>query len=267
MYCRGPNQDSSPEQQTAIRQRLAPLVRCHHLSQYWLAVSAMTAAAPELLLADLQPQLQQLLVLQAVRPGSVQERVCAHAKLQKLVPGAPSSWSGGPRALRPVDSVELHWAVDVSAIREATQHCSAQQDRVELFSPGVTPLMGPMAFQLALNVRWFHRSGRYMVGIQASPCGVPSHAQVAFTGRILAGGVTFPFRLQVPICAEEGWGKLDFFGLGAFAQGWDEVAWAAQGLPTRWAADCDRGRTCQARCMSNQVSSSLKPGAGGGGAV
>lgn len=48
----------------AAKQQLATLIRCTHLSWFWLSAVALSVDAPTLLLSQQQAQLRQLLMLQ-----------------------------------------------------------------------------------------------------------------------------------------------------------------------------------------------------------
>lgn len=67
--------------------RLAPLVHCPHLSQFWLAAAALSDDAPRLLLGGLHPQLKRLLLAQL---GS--RTMLTADEVTEDVPDVPASW-------------------------------------------------------------------------------------------------------------------------------------------------------------------------------
>lgn len=108
---------SCPDEQRAAKQRLAPLIRCQHLSQFWASTSVVSNKADSMaaVLSSLRPQLSQLLMLRSSKPGFA----CGPSEVAKLVTGAPASWALGKRISMPVSSVSSTWNVAVSALRRA----------------------------------------------------------------------------------------------------------------------------------------------------
>jgi hypothetical protein len=89
------------EQRRAAKQQLAPLIRCPHLSGFWLSALALSPDAPKLLLSWQQEQVQQLLMLLHAHPSFKPTA----EQLEELLAGAPSSWALPARVYRPVSSV------------------------------------------------------------------------------------------------------------------------------------------------------------------
>jgi len=103
------------------KQRLPPLIRCQHLSSFWLSALALSKDPPKLLLSEhpQRAQVQQLLMLLQGDPAFD----LTAAQLQSLLPGAPSSWALPRRVSRQVSSVQMVRMLDVEAIR--SNHCIA----------------------------------------------------------------------------------------------------------------------------------------------
>ena len=137
------NKISNSEQQQQAKQRLAKLIRCPVLSRFWLSASVLSAQAPQLLLSDFQPQLQQLLLLRQV--ASAQDLCTPGNGPLTLVPDAPPSWGLGPRTSREA-SCSLEWHLDVSVIRTAAESSMEANAPVELWCPR---LSGPCH-----GIRW-----------------------------------------------------------------------------------------------------------------
>jgi len=131
------------------KQQLAPLIRCQHLSWFWLSAAALSADAPTLLLPQ-QAQLRQLLMLQ--HADSTFEPTAT--ELEELLPGAPSNWCLPERVCREVSSVQLVWSLDVEEIRAAAHNSGSQQKLVNIPSECVTPPLGGVVFRVLLQVVW-----------------------------------------------------------------------------------------------------------------
>jgi hypothetical protein len=116
-----------------IQECLGPLIRCQHLSHYWLHLSASSRSAASMPLGQLQPQVKQLLTLRIAVPSATP------AELHNMVPDASSSWALGQRSTIPVSRVELEWELDISTLREAAKRSAAEQEEQCMASPSVTP--------------------------------------------------------------------------------------------------------------------------------
>jgi hypothetical protein len=220
--------DAASDQQ--IQERLGPLIRCQHLSQFWLLLSVVSDDAGQMPLAQLQPQLKRLLTL---RSATVTVAATA-AELKDELGEIPPSWLLGERSITPVRTVELTWDLEVSKVREAAQRSAAQQQRGILTSPGVTPPLGGLAFELMVNCEPVESSTAVDLGFFVKPWGAPSDASYSFSFKLTAPDLDWHNNTS-GICQHDGnsvsWGFGDFFALGPLAGGWDEVAWAARGLP------------------------------------
>lgn len=95
------------------RQLLSKLIRCRHLSGFWITAAALASDADrrQMLLGDWQPQLKQLLLAQQAAPG----RPLSARVIETEVQGAPPSWMLPPRAGKQGSgSVQVQWEVGVS---------------------------------------------------------------------------------------------------------------------------------------------------------
>lgn len=195
---------------------------------FWLVVPDDT------LLTSLQPQLQQLLLLQTLQPGILNKAKLSLKQLHSVLPGAPSSWTLGRCVARPVETVQLHWRVEVSAIKEALQRCAAEQATVLLQSPTVTPPLGGIDFWVVWMCRWNSELGGCRLGLWVGSRNVPKTVFYAFTCKLDVAGVEVTLNSErlLPGFVRSSLGRADAFGLGAVTEGWNEAAWAAKGLPT-----------------------------------
>jgi hypothetical protein len=96
----------------AAKKQLAPLIRCPHLSGFWLSALALSDDA-RLLLIEQQEKVGKLLMMLHAHPSF---KLTA-AELDELLPGPPSSWVLPARVDRPVSSMQLTWRVDVDTLR------------------------------------------------------------------------------------------------------------------------------------------------------
>lgn len=155
-----------------VQGKLAGLVRCPHLSPAWRAAAVLSDSASEQLLGGLQKPLRRLLLLQLQVSRPLASRI------ESDVPGAPSSWLLPTRTCKRVSSVQLEWAVDVAAIKQATQtaantHTSASIGR----SAGSPPLRG-ISWRIEPQCIWHtverapHKQG-VIVGVFAEPANLP----------------------------------------------------------------------------------------------
>jgi hypothetical protein len=217
-----------PEQEKA--QKLASLIRCQHLSQYWLLASIVLpfdgAAVLGLASTDLRKQLGKLLMLRCAKPGLVLQP----SNLQEWLPGAPASWGLGARLSKPVSSVSFTWVLQVSKLKETALRCVAEQRAVRLTSlPDVSPPLGGIAFEG--RVRCVAEDGGCKVGVFVGAANIPLDGFHSFSYTVAAAGVNKSFHTPAAIKADTIVGFSDFFGIGVMASGWDEVAWSGKGLP------------------------------------
>jgi hypothetical protein len=124
--------------------KLAPLVRCPHLSQFWLSASVLSDDANRLLLHKLQPQLKRLLLL---KPACSTHSDCSIADIL----GAPASWLLPVRDIQPPSSAFVEWELDVADVRKAAQ--DSQHETVVLRSP-TSCLSGGVRWGMELQCEW-----------------------------------------------------------------------------------------------------------------
>jgi hypothetical protein len=211
--------------QEQIQKRLGPLIRCQHMSHYWLLLSTSSEDADTMPLALLQPQLKKLLMLRVAVPSATA------VVLQSEVPGAPISWALGQRSHVPISRVVLRWELDVSILREAAQRCAAQQETQSLTSPGVTPPLGGMAFEIKVDCEVAESSSAVTIRVAAGARDLPSDATYSFNYVLSTPpDIVHPAKSS-PLTGGENWGILDFFYVGPMEGGWDEAMWVSKGLP------------------------------------
>lgn len=218
-----------PTQRDFVEQQLARQIRCPHLSRYWLAGSVAAEEAYLRLLADLRPQLRRLLLVREAQADySVQS---ADLREGQLLAGAPASWALGRRVVKPVGSVQLVWQLDVSKVREAARHSFASQTHKSLFCPEASPPLGGMAF--GIKVVCESAEGGVKFGLYCGPEKLPKDMCYKATFKLAVEGYDSLTHVMSKPEGRSTWrGYSNFFGLGPMAEGWDEVAWAGQGLPT-----------------------------------
>jgi len=144
------------------------MIRCPHVSPFWLSASVLSDDAPKLLLNQLSKQVGKLIMAQHAQPG--QPLKDPH----KLVSGAPASWALGKRARKPRSSVQVTWELEVSKVRQVAQDSARQQKRVELYSPTVSPPLGGIEWGLQVRAAWDAGEKGSMIGIFAAPRNVPA---------------------------------------------------------------------------------------------
>lgn len=117
-YADQPRRLDAPHRQ-AVAQQLAQLIRCPHLSPFWLTAAARPTGQ-QLLLAALKEQLLELLAFLQVYPTYADKgfNAAASERFKQLVPNAPSSWLEGRRQLCDIESVEVSWEVPVDDLRQ-----------------------------------------------------------------------------------------------------------------------------------------------------
>jgi hypothetical protein len=211
---------------------LAPLIRCQHLSTFWL--SACVCAKEEGLSALFSRFQQPLKTLLMMRLAD-KDRVPTQEELQEEFEGAPSSWLLGQRAFKNVDSVQLVWPLRVAELRSAAQRsCTAKElVRVECPAAGVSAPLGGMTWSMVLEAEWDADQQATELWLFCIPRNAPHNSWYTFKGRFDVEGA--PELSQSIDCLRaipgpEGFGLVDVF-VGSMSGGWDEAAWAAAGLP------------------------------------
>jgi len=236
------NITDSQQKQTAA-QKLAPLIRCPHVSPFWLSASVVSDDAPTLLLNQLSKQVGKLMAAQLAQP--VQPLKDPH----KLVPGAPASWALGKRASKPHSSVQVTWKLEVSKLRQAAQDSARQQKRVVLYYPTVSPPLGGIGWELEVVVVWDAGKKGSLIGFFAVARNVPAGMCLQYAYHFKASGVAFQTSSPLLLPGEM-WGRRDIFKLGPLPSGWDEAAWASKGLPATGQLDLTLTVTSVGHCSS-----------------
>ena len=140
---------SSSSQQHAV-DKLAPLVRCPHLSQFWLSASVLSRDADKPLLCGLQPagapQLKRLMLLKQAHKV---DACLTAAVITQYVPCAPDSWLLPVRDIQPAVR-ELEWTLDVAAIRQAGKDSADQKQTSVRWSP-TSCLLGGVKWGMKLE--------------------------------------------------------------------------------------------------------------------
>jgi hypothetical protein len=224
-------QKQSYQNKQQTMNKLAPLVRCPHLSQFWLSASVLSSGAHKLLLRDLQPQLKQLLL---VKQAHGAEQSLTAEVISDYVDEAPESWLLPARDIQPVSSRELDWEVDVAAIRQAVQDSASQQIDTKLWSP--TLLHRGVRWAMYLECDWDASNQGSTVDMFAKPKNLPSGAlyRCKYSLECVGAGVdTLGIGDETNIFSKtRDWGCADFFEVKCMPGGFDEAAWAAKGLPS-----------------------------------
>jgi hypothetical protein len=218
------------EQQAHAKQLLAPLIRCPHLSRYWVTASVNSAKADTMLLAELRPHLRHLLMLTEAKPGYTVDGT--DLREGGLLAGAPASWALCRRISKPVSSVQVAWQVDVSDLRNTGRRCAAEQQDVALVCPATSPPFGGMGWTMKLNC--VYENGGVQFGLFGRPKLLPDDMYYLGSFAIDVEGFRSIPGIVKPKptfgCAMRG--IRDVFSLAPMAGGWDEAAWADSGLPT-----------------------------------
>lgn len=139
--------NSLPEaQRSHAADQLSLLIRCPHMSVYWLPASVLRDNAPGVLLHKLRPHVQRMLLMRIAEP---QFRPTA-SKLARLLPGAPESWSLGTRQHKLIESVPVTWQLSVSELRDAVNRSAETKRDYRLEAPAnaKTPPLGGLAWSL-----------------------------------------------------------------------------------------------------------------------
>jgi len=215
----------SASQKLAAKQQLAPLIRCPHLSDFWLSALAVSADAPKLLLSEQQAVVKQLLMMQL---GSSGKGVTA-ADFTRQLPGAPSSWVLPKRVSRQVSSVQLTWMLEVEAVRDAARSSASQQKTISMHPHCVTPPLEGLVFSLHLHVKPQEQGAQLGLFVRTRNTPPDTFYSCSFT---ISTCQRSKHRDASLAHGHAGKGWSDFFKLGTMAGGWDEAAWAAKGLPT-----------------------------------
>lgn len=207
---------------------LAPLIRCQHLSTFWL--SACVCAKDEGLSALFSRYQQPLKPLLMMRLADG-DCVLTQEELQDQFEGAPPSWLLGQRALKNVDSVQLVWPLRVAELRSAAQRSAAEQDLVRLECPLTSAPLGGMTWSLLAEADWDADRQAVQLGLFCIPLNAPLNSWYTFRAQLdVEGAPELSHKVSClrSVSAPTGLGS-DL--VGSMSGGWDEAAWAATGLP------------------------------------
>lgn len=214
--------------QAAAKSHLARLVRCPHLSMFWLSALALSPDAPRLLMSAQQDELKQLLMLH--HGGLASD--CMQQEFNTHLPRVPLSWNLPARASSPVSSVQLVWKLDVAAVASAGRESALKQKCIMLRSPYYTPPLGGLVFDLALyadsSAEPRGSCFAFFAAAKNAPVGTfyKYHISVSIMGDVVLSDNSDMLN------SGQDWGRTDTFRLGVMAEGWDEAAWASKGWPT-----------------------------------
>jgi hypothetical protein len=219
--------------------RLAPLVRCPRLSQFWLSASVLSDDADRLLLRGLQYRLKRLLLLkQGIPAGSIVTAadICAS---QEFPQDMPVSWGLPVRDIQPpVNSVTLRWGIDVIDEIIPAAQASASQQQTTILRSHPSKLLGGIRWCIELKRNWdASRQGSTIDGYVCAlppglPVGVVRHCTYSLQGEWAGDPETVLFEATHQLQGTSGLCSPDYFKVGAMAGGFDQAAWEAGGLPT-----------------------------------
>lgn len=225
-YCQ---QLKSGVEQQAAQQALAQLIRCPHLSLYWLSAPVLATDKDKHTLHGLGPQLRTLLAMRIAGPQ--QENSDRVADLEEFVPDAPPSWHLQKRAAHKVPALVLTWAVDVSNIKQAAQLCAAKQAKQKLDSPQISRPVSGIAWRLRIACEWDAEAGMVEIDVGAVPENIRQGMFCMLKLRVSCTGVRGGPNTTM-INDDQVSNFPDFFKVGPVACGWDDAAWAQKGWPT-----------------------------------
>jgi hypothetical protein len=233
----------APPGQLAV-DKLAPLVRCPHLSQFWLSASVLSDGYVNPLLDELQSQLRQLIMVKAGCSRGLSADDIKKAGDSVNFIGAkpwPASWLLPVRDIQPVSSMKLDWKLDVAAIRQAAQDSARQKKDiryggVHLRSP-TSCLLGGLMWDMSLSCIWDSSIQGSRVGLAACTKKIPYGTLCRCTyslecvGVDAVGSITETRMFTTLDWKVEKWAVRDFFKIGSMHGGFDAASWAAKGLP------------------------------------
>jgi hypothetical protein len=140
-----------------------PLIRCRHLSLYWLSALA-TSRIP--VPAQLLPQLSNLLAARSLQ--------CAYQEIaqdaNEWFSGVCAAWALPQRAKEPVSSVQVTWPVAIDNIRQAVERSVATNSKFGMRSISTAPINGST---YNLHLICSAKDGRCTLGIFAAANDVP----------------------------------------------------------------------------------------------
>lgn len=223
-YCENPRYQA--------KTKLAPLIRCQHLSFNWLSACVLSEDGHlAFLFGSYNEQLKQLLLLRLAGsdPQPTQEEI------DENMEGAPPSWLLGQRARKEVSSVQLVWPVDVSAVRKVVNGCAEAKDYETLRCPDISAPLGGIAWSLELQAEWLPHDQAVTLYLFCVPQNAAEGAWCRFKAQFEVQG--YPHFTHTTCCnravrEDQGHGVQNFFQTGNMVKGWDEDAWQDADLPT-----------------------------------
>jgi hypothetical protein len=198
---------------------------------YWLAAVAAPTGTNFEVFPKLLPKLTTLHMARIINPR-YQMTTEDHTR---LFSDAPAAWALPKRASAPLSSVQMTWELPVEQLREAAQRSVARNAIVALRSPCCTPPLS--GIQYDLHIKCSPNEGSGGIGLYVGAVALAASLWMPVDYTIAVPGVC----LRTQLTQNEG-GRLlksssncgwrNFFKVSPMAGGWDEEAWAAQGLPT-----------------------------------
>jgi hypothetical protein len=92
--------------------------------------------------------------------------------------------------------------------------------------------MGGLTFKAQLKATWDSTKQGAAIGLYVMPQKVPKGAFYSCSFKVDVHGGPQRSTTTPMLAGNTGFGWSDFFEVGTMAGGWDEAAWAAEGLPT-----------------------------------
>jgi hypothetical protein len=217
----------SAVEKAAAAAALAPLVRAAHLSRSALAGQALSSS-DGLLHSCYSKQLRSLASYKLVTAGDSMPEAALHS-----IPNLPAAWKLGKRQLIKAEEVRLEWQLPVKQIAAACEESFAGDKRVVLDSPSKSPPLGGGRWQMTVrceqDVEDGERGTVVWLGVTLSELPADELMRV-YRCTIVCNGKNR--ELACPTAH-------DFASCGYWLDvaimpdgGWDEAAWAAEGLPT-----------------------------------
>jgi hypothetical protein len=212
---------------------LGPLIRCQHLSMYWLSACALWGdEGLSALFSPFKKPLKKLLMMRLADSNYVP----AVDQLQQRLDGAPASWGLRKRTFRSVHDVKLVWPLPIAELRSAVQRSCDEQHVVEVKCPLVSAPLGGLTWSMWVEADWDADRKGTQIKLFCIPRNAPRDVYYRYMFRIDVEGA--PQLSQSVSCsrvlqANEGAGARNVFGAGPMSKGWDAEAWAAAGLPAQ----------------------------------
>lgn len=236
-YCQ---QLESDVAQQASQQALAQLVRCPHLSLYWLT-APMVASNNDTPAAWAGAAAAKAAGYASASPHHDSAVHCVD--LKKFILDAPSSWHLQKRAVHPVDAVAITWALDVSSISSSARQCAAEQGDIALIAPRFSQLFRSIAWRPRIVFYWDAAARMVKVGAGAVPENLCAGMFCRFKNRMSCVGVRSA-TVSPMLDSEQASVCRDFFQVGPMAGGWDDDAWGTEGLAQQRGSDLKAGSFC-----------------------